>query len=147
VSNFSHELESLLGKHRKSAREIAKATGLSQAALSKWRNAQQTFITEEDLTKISNAITKDRFDQAKLLLAHLKDECIGPAKHLIEINIRDQDTWSLKDDQVHYGPKLSPKLERAFELLKQNVTKNKALADMVLSFADLCERGRGPGTA
>jgi transcriptional regulator with XRE-family HTH domain len=143
MSYFGDALDELLKKANMTGADLARATGISTGAISKWRTGEQTYISEEDLTTVSTALTQGKRDHAELLLAHLKDECIGPAKQLIEINIKGSEkSWSLQEEPPSYGPKLPKKIEHDFEVLRSNVMKNKHLRDSLRAFASLCEHGR-----
>lgn len=141
MSHFAHALEELLKKNRKTAAKLANATKISAAQISKLRNGEQTFINEEDLHKISKAISSDKWDHARLLEAHLLDECFGPAQHLVEIRIkREGDANALKDKGPDYLPRrLPPKFEHDLTVLRTHAIKNKALRDALHSFAEMCE--------
>jgi len=66
--------------------ELSRATGISQPQISKWLRGGQTSLSEDQMTVIANALSKDPSVQAALVAAHLQDEKFGPGSELIAIS-------------------------------------------------------------
>lgn len=114
--------------------ELAKATGLSQAHISRLLSDDQRSVSLEDLRNIAtNISTKDQ-ERAELIRSHLLDENVGPGSDLIDIIIRG----SRQPGQLFETPQppLSPRMERIFEVLRDQ-SHDKYLRTVLEGLADL----------
>lgn len=140
MSYLSRALGDLLTRHNLKPAEVAKATQIEPAKLSRWRSGEQIHISPEDLEKLS-ASFNDPGALAILLKAHLLDECHG-RENLVRIEIAgDIPEPALEASPVPYGRKLPPKIEHALNVIAREITSDKDLKNMILSLANLYEKG------
>lgn len=119
---------------------------MSEPKFSRWLNGRQVYVSPEDMALLSVNIAHTDKEKADLIIAHLKDECQGPGAELVEISFKTDFPYILQDTSAMYGathPPLPPKLERAFAVLRENIT-DPDVRDILLSLADLLSKKRGP---
>lgn len=135
MSYFGTKLGQLLTTKDMSQSDLARLTGISQAHISRMVSGAHPTVAVDDLEKICLNISQIPDERAELIRSHLLDECRGPGSEMIIISIAGGDSMTLNDAPAP----LSLGIERAFDLLRKNVGKNKDLRDILLSLANLCE--------
>lgn len=141
MSHLASELETLLKEKGMRATDLARASGLTQASVSRIRSGGQIWVKASDLEKIAAAIDKSPMIHARLLRAHLLDECSGPGKELIEIELTGRRRRSIHEEAPPYGIKLPPKEEQAMRIISEHVTQDPELRKIILSLASLYAKG------
>lgn len=139
MSYLSRALEELLQRQKLKPADIAKSTKIEPAKISRWRSGEQTHISPDDLAKIAVAL-KAPEAHGMLLRAHLLDECGGHTS-LVNIELRDSKAVSEEPRPDKSFEALPPKLEHAFKILSERVVSDRDLQKMVLSLANLYEKG------
>src|SRR4051812_21152831 len=106
MSNLAEALEALMEKSGiRYAAELARRANVEESAVSRWRNGLQTSITDEDLEKLSRALSNDAKDHARLVAARMLDVRHGPGAELITVEI---DKRELREEPQPYGQKKLP---------------------------------------
>jgi DNA-binding Xre family transcriptional regulator len=121
--------------------DLATKAGIDPATITRWRSGEQISISDEDLEKVATVISDDPREQAELIVARMKDVCIGPGSEFINIDISGGAPMALKESEGSYNVKLPPKVERAFRILRSHVMENKPLRDIIISMANMFQRG------
>jgi len=122
--------------------DLARASGITMAQISRLRNGHQVWMKPEDLKKISQAIAKDstseRFREihARLLYARLLDECVEPGASLITITIHTKS--KPKAVATKRPPVLTPAAQADMDTIAEHISKDKYILDLVHSTARLC---------
>ena len=128
MSYIAEELERQIDQAQTNAKQVADKTGISPSQIYKWINGEQTSITPEQLSSLAKALSKDPFEHASLIRAHLLDECFGPGKELIRIEIAHPS--ELKD-----RPRFRSKREQALAFLTELSIKSKSASDLLIQLA------------
>lgn len=144
MSNFGAKLAELLERHNLRAAQLSQVTGISNALFSKWLNNQQSFVSSDDLSALTTAISSDAREQAELVRAHLLDECVGPGSELLDVRILNASGRAVREDANAYNVPLSPKLQRAFEVLMKESVSDADVRDIIISMANLLDRRPKP---
>jgi DNA-binding Xre family transcriptional regulator len=137
MSHFSRKLEDLLAQKDCRPADLSRKTGISQPQISKWLNGAQTWISQEDLTRICKSLTDDPVEQAELVAAHCRDECYGPAAHLVQIDVSG---GALREESPAYRVQLPRKLDHALDVIRNHLPRDKDLRDIMLSLARIYDR-------
>lgn len=137
MSYLATVLEELREANGLTQSAVSKLSGIPQSQVSRWINGELGSISDDDLIRLSKVFPK-RNEQAQLLRARLMDLCSGPAKDMIEVSITNG-TPSLAEDSVPYKTKLPPKDEKALALLREHMSIDRKLRDMVLALAEYCK--------
>lgn len=141
MSYFGAKLAELLERRNLRAAEVCRASGIKEAMLSRWVNDTQNFVSLEDMAALCTAISDEPKEQAELIRAHLLDECKGPGHKLIDIRILNPGTGrALHTDTPIYRVPLSPKLQRAFDVLMEEAVADADVRDTVLGIAAILDR-------
>jgi len=143
MAYFSQKLQELLDRNEMSQTDLAKATNLSQAHISRLLSDDQRSVSLDDLRAIAtNISTLDR-ERAELIRAHLLDECVGPGSELIDIIINgSRRQASVLNDAP--APPLSPRMERVFQILREQ-SEDKHLRVVLEGLVDLLDPSSSPG--
>lgn len=139
MSNFGAKLEELLEKRKMSAAELSRATGISDALLSKWINGQQRFVSPEHMELLTAAISSQASEQAELIRAHLLDENVGQGSQLIDIHILGSGQV-LHDSGPAYKVVPPLKIQRALEVLGREAITDADIRGILISLASLCDK-------
>lgn len=137
MSYLSHALNELMTEAGIRNVELSRKTKIDQPTISRWRRGEQVSINDEHLQAIAKALTPDPRKQAKLVVARMRDVCYGPGAELVEIRLAGQ---TLREEPIHYGTKLPPQLERAFEIIRGNVNHDDDLRDILIALANLFDK-------
>jgi len=142
MSNFGAKLADLLERSRLSAADLSRLTKISEAQISKWINGKQTYVSAGDLEALCLALTTDIHEQAELIRAHLLDERPETkAGKLIDVRIlTEAGGRALHLDTPIYRVPLSPKLQRAFDVLMEESVADADVRDTVLGIASILDR-------
>lgn len=138
MSYFATALDNLLNRKGVKAADVSRASGLSNTTLSRMLNGQKGDVSREELEKLAPAITPKPEEQAELVMGHMKDHCFGPGSHLIEISIRGG--HKVKEPSAPQKVKLPPKLEEAFEILREAVLNDEDIKNTIIGQANIYKR-------
>lgn len=100
-------------------------------------HGQKRDLSREELEILAPAITSKPEEQAELVMATMKDHCFGPGAELIEIEIRGH---KRKEPAPAQQVKLSPRLEEAFELLRDAVLNDRDFRNNIITQANLWKK-------
>ena len=118
MSHLSQEILRQMKDKKMRAADLSRASGIKEPMLSRWLHDKQTYITGDDLERLCKALSWDKHEQAKLVRAHLLDECHGDAGSMIQIQIADQPELVMREEG---GAPLSEDMQHAFEVLRANI--------------------------
>lgn len=138
MAYFSHKLQELLDRNEMSQTDLARSTGLSQAHISRLLSDDQKSVSLADLENITINISSKPQERAELIRSHLLDECVGPGSELIDIVIREGRGQYMALYDLPGAPPLSPRLERAFEILRRH-SDDKYLRTVIEGLGDLMD--------
>ncbi len=128
MSYLSEELKRQMQAAKLSGSQIAERSKISASQVYKWANDDQTSIDAKQLDALAAALSHDPVDHAKLLVAHLQDECFGTAKGYVTIDLRSE--GELKDK-----PRTMTKGERAIHFLAAERVKDRSVNDLIIDLA------------
>jgi transcriptional regulator with XRE-family HTH domain len=143
MSYFGAKLAELLERRNLRAAEVCRASGIKEAMLSRWVNDTQNFVSLDDLGALCEAISDDPKEQAELIRAHLLDECPPKQKATKLIDVRilsEQGGRALHTDTTVYRVPLTPKLQRAFDVLMEEAVADADVRDVLLGMASILDR-------
>ena len=144
MSHIANAIANELKKSKKTAAEIARASGVHEAQISRFISGTQIYVTAEDLIAIANALSASKTEQAKaharLLHARLLDECSGPGAKFIEILLHDSHApAALCESPVPYKI-LPPAMQENLDTIAASITHNRQVRDLIQATADLCRQ-------
>ena len=128
MSYLSEEIKRQISSANISQLDVSAKSGISQGQISKWINREQTSISAEQIDAIATALSKDRMDHARLLVAHLQDERFGAAKDLVAVDLKSE--FELVD-----RPYSRTKGEKALHFLAEQRVKYKSVDDLIIDLA------------
>ena len=85
MSHIANALDHELKSANRTAADVARATGITEAQLCRLKNGTQVWANPKDLAAHARLAAQCH---ARMLLAHLLDECEGPGAALINISLR-----------------------------------------------------------
>lgn len=128
MSHLSEELTRQLKSIQASVDDITAKCNISRGQIYKWIKSEQTSISAEQLDALASALSSSPMDHAKLLVAHLQDERIGAARHLVRIELDGPDA-------LHDKPRPKTKGEKAIHFLAEQRVENRSVNDLVIDLA------------
>jgi transcriptional regulator with XRE-family HTH domain len=135
MSYFSIALSEILAENQWSQSDLAKFSNLDNGKISRWI-ADNTPIKPDDLERIA-ALLKSSDQQARLIIAHLRDECPkGHGGERIEIKLGSHAVPLLESAT----PPLAAGIERAFQVLRANAPSDTDLREILIHLAKLFEK-------
>lgn len=147
MSFLASQLNALLKEKNLRAIDLARASGLSRALISKIANGEQIWVSPDVLQKLARGIDPNPAilpaTHALLLRSHLMDECSGPGKDFIEISIRSK-ARAGKDLQTMESlsdVKLPPKFEAYMKLIARNIGSDANVRRIVTALGGLLDEG------
>lgn len=149
MSYIANAVDTLLKEKKKSAADLARSSGITEASISRIKGGQQTWISGDDLKRIAASLTPSRGEtlnkiHARLLHAHLLDECQGPGAKYIHIELHTSPVPMILRDTNESKPVLPPKLQHNLDVIAANITTNRHVRDLVESVANICQHGSLP---
>jgi transcriptional regulator with XRE-family HTH domain len=134
MSYTAEALENLMNTRGISAAQLSDRSGIAESKISRWRRADQVFVSEEDHEALAKVLCENDREAASLLGAQLRDRLHGPGAGLIDVSIAER---VLRDAPVRYGTKLPPDLDEAFEVLRTSVMHDPQLRRILEALADM----------
>lgn len=141
MSYLAEEFENLLKENKLRPADVARTSGITEAAISRLRSGAQSYMSSEYLEKIAAAIGSSPMIHARLLRARMLDDCSGPGRDYITIEIRGEKIPRLKEDGPAYAIKLPPKLDAAMRTIAQHLASDTELKNIILGLGNLYARG------
>lgn len=143
MSFLAAELAGILREKEMSPADLSRTSGISRAMLSKIATGAQVWVSPDVLARLAAGIDSAPLVHARLLRAHLLDECSGPGKDYIEIELR---TKRRMPDPLHetappWNVKLPPKIEHYMNLIARNVGSDTKVRSIVTALGGLLEDG------
>ena len=144
MSNIAIAIDGLIKESRPriTGADLARASGINTAQISRIRNGVQQWVNPEDLTKICLALCKDpkspRYAQthARLLYGRLLDECTGPGAALINIKLLTKGELPA----TTHPRALPPSLQQDMDDIANHIESDRTVRDLISSVAKLCRR-------
>jgi len=136
MSYLSNAIDQLLLENKMSGASLARSSKINEAQISRWRNANQEWISPEDLITLSAGFNHRPETHARLLYARLQDELIGPGSRFIGLSLEKIQTIPPPTT----FPILPPKAYNNLLVIANNITTNQTVREMVESIAKLCQK-------
>jgi len=134
-SYFGAALTRLLDAREMTGRELARKSGLIESKISRLKIGEQRYLSRHDLLMITKCFSEWPEEQAKLVAAHLMDECSGPGSELVRITIHDGPKKMLM-------AKISSRVNEAIETILGQVVKDPAKEKFVIELASMFGKGK-----
>lgn len=138
MSYFGTQLDELLNRKQMKAVELSRLSGVDPAMISRYRKGDYVSLSIEELGRLSKAISDDPSEQAQLIRAHLQDQCKGAGSERIRIEI--EGTAHVLQESRYQVP-LPPKLESAMAVIREWVTKDQNVRELVEGLGNLLKSG------
>jgi transcriptional regulator with XRE-family HTH domain len=136
MSYLSTALDELMKEAKMKNADLARASGIDKAKLSRWHRGDQTWIDDHDFAALAKALTNDPRKMAKLLLARMRDSGQGPGAEFIDLSLAGV---TVREPVVAYTAKLPPHIEHAFALLRSYVMRDDDLREILIHLSSLLE--------
>lgn len=149
MSYIANEINRLLIEKKKTAADVARFCGFTDAHISRIKNGVQVWIAAEDLKNIAAAFTTGKGEtynkvHARLLHAHLRDECAGPGAKYISVELLGEPAPMILNDAPNGNPVLPPKMQENLNIIAQGITSNRNVRDLVETAANILRGGSIP---
>lgn len=149
MSNIANEINRLLIEKNKTAADIARFCGFTDAHISRIKNGVQVWISADDLKNIAAAFTTGKGEtynkvHSRLLHAHLQDECHGPGAKYIHIELQGQPLPMILREDSEAKPVLPPKMQENLDIIAAGITSNRNVRDLVETAANILRGGSIP---
>jgi transcriptional regulator with XRE-family HTH domain len=146
MSHIAIELNRLLIERKMTAADLARASKITNAQISRWKSGVQVWIGADDLKNLAAAFTNGRSEtynktHARLLHAHLLDECTGPGAKYIYIELQGKPVPMILKDSADANPILPPRLQENLNTIAKHINDDRNVRDLIESVANLC-RGK-----
>jgi len=126
--------------------ELARATGMQTAQISRIRNGLLNWVSPANLLAIAKAVAGDpkskKFAQvhAKLLFARLMDEYSGPGARFITLKLHSE--CQQHEASAKSWPVLPQAIQADLDIIAVSVEKDRNIRNLIATTANLC-RGKG----
>ena len=148
MSYISNAIEELLVKNKLTAAGLSRASGMTEAQISRYRNGKQTWVSSEDLIRIARGFcpppNADLMPEihAFLLYACLRDVYVGPGADYISIALAaDHAVPGLGEMTRPAMPILPPRDQQNLDVIAINIPKDRNIRDLTESVANFCRGG------
>jgi DNA-binding Xre family transcriptional regulator len=150
MSHLAIAIDQLLQETNQTAADLSRARGITEAQISRFRSATQIWVGAGHLEAIARGLARKAATEfskihARLLLAHMQDECHGPGAKYIrtELLIAPITTPAEHRD----APVLVPRAQENLEILAGRISANRHIRDMVEVLANHCRSSSSQGRA
>ena len=141
MSYLSHAIARMLVEHKMTAADLAQASGMTEAQISRFRNGLQTWISAEDMCKLAGGYVSNhgityQKAHAELMQAHLLDECSGPGAEYISIQRTDggqRFPFPMGSDRVV----LAPEPQAALDTIRSHITYDLNIRHIIQGIAGM----------
>ena len=142
MSNISNALTEELRGAKKTAADLSRACGMTEAQISRLKSGYQKWIGEDTLVSFASALYPGKSElfakcHARLLYAHLLDECSGPGAKHIELKLNPNLIPTTPKSTKKEKPVLAPDFQKDLDTLIAN-SQNKDVRNAVASIAAMC---------
>ena len=142
MSNISNALTEELLASKKTAADLSRACGMTEAQISRLKSGYQQWIGEDTLIKFSRSLYPENSDlaakcHARLLYAHLSDEYVGPGVKYIDLKLNLASNHTRSKQTEKEKRVLPPDFQRDLDTLIAN-NQNKDVRNAVASIAAMC---------
>jgi DNA-binding Xre family transcriptional regulator len=146
MSYIANAIDELLKEHNTNGADLARKTGLNPAQISRWKNAEQKSIKPDCLLKLAEGFCPNRKTErfvkthARLLHAHLLDECIGPGAKYITIEMPNNPNPILVATARIEESVLPPNKKKNLDVVEEQMkNKNRLVSEIIRVLAENCE--------
>jgi hypothetical protein len=136
MSYLANAIDELLNEYNKNGAEIARTSGLNPAQISRWKNAEQMSIKPDCLNKLARAFSPSPKVHARLLSAHLRDQCSGPGAKYITINLLSN---PIPAALTQLKPKLPPRIQQNLDIITKHISEHRLVRDIIEILANECK--------
>lgn len=137
MSYLATELARILKQNGLKAAELARKSQLGRPEISRWLNGLQVYISEEDLTAIARASSKNPKDHARLVWARLMDVKKGPGAELVKVTVLDEPMSG--EECPAYAVKLPPKVQADMDKIMAAIGDDPQLRRIIHGLANYLE--------
>ena len=137
MSYLANAIDELSNENNKNGAEIARISGLNPAQISRWKNAEQMSIKPDCLNKLARAFSPSPEVHARLLSAHLRDQCSGPGANYISIKLLLNPS---PDVTRQLQPVLTPGIKQDLNDIMKCVSEYHFARDMIKIIAKECRK-------
>jgi len=134
MSHLANAIDQLMIEFKKTGAELARSTGLNAAQISRWKSADQTSIKPDCLKDLAAGFSPNARVHARLLYAHLQDECTGAGAQFITIKLAAAPTTTAA---VAHKQVLPPQVQQDIDILTAAVGSDKRIRDIIHTLAAL----------
>jgi DNA-binding Xre family transcriptional regulator len=139
--NIANVLNQILNEKDMKAAELARASGVTQAQLSRLRSGEQVWINPKDMSAIANALAGEHRSElpkihARLLYAHLCDECTGLGAKLISIELKSAP--KSKSSESRDEPILPPRCKENLDVIAEHITQSRYVKNFIENLSEMC---------
>jgi transcriptional regulator with XRE-family HTH domain len=143
MSNIANALDTELKLAKKTGAELARASGVNEAQISRIKTGDQVWVSPEDLNRLANGLYPKQTESAvkchaRLLHAHVLDECTGPGADLISIALKTNPSPKLNISTCTTKSVLPPAVQQNLDVIAENISENRHVRDFIQTIADFC---------
>jgi len=136
MSHLANAIDQLMIEFKKTGAELARSTGLNAAQISRWKSADQTSIKPDCLKDLAAGFSPNARVHARLLYAHLQDECTGAGAQFITIKLAAAPTTTAPATHKQVLP---PQVQQDLDIITAAVVSDKRIRDIVHTISALCQ--------
>jgi DNA-binding Xre family transcriptional regulator len=139
--NIANVLNQILNEKDMTAAELARTSGVTQAQISRLRTGEQIWINPKDMFVIAKALAGEHRSElpkihARLLYAHLCDECTGLGAKLISIELRSAS--ESKPVVTREEPVLPPRCKENLDVIAEHIAQNRYVKNFIENLSEMC---------
>ena len=143
MSHIANELNRLLQETHKTAAEVSRDTGITDAQLSRLKSAVQVWVGPEDLQKLARSFAAGAGEayekiHARLLRARLLDENAGPGAKYLRIELQDEPAPLSLGEALGAKKVLPPRVQENLDTIAAHISDNRNVRNFVEVVANLC---------
>jgi transcriptional regulator with XRE-family HTH domain len=143
MSNISNTIDELMKEHKLNASELAARAVLIPAHISRLKSGAQVYMKPKTIIKLAAGFCPNKQSErfvkthARLLFAHLHDECSGAGAKYITIKMPDNPNLdaATRDKIV-----LPPGIQKNLDVIREQITKNRVVREIIRVLAKDCEQ-------
>lgn len=144
MSHIANAIEELLKEKQVTAADVAHVSGMPEAQISRIRNGRQVWISSKDLLGLATALAPQAGEElckihARLLFAHLRNECSGPGRACLSINLNSELAAQQNCREITKPNVMLPlKLREDLTVIEQHISGNRLVRNLIAPIADYC---------
>ena len=141
MSHLAVAIDQLMHEHQRTGADLARTTGLNPAQISRWKNADQISIKPDCLQRLACGFSSTPDAHARLLFAHLQDECSAPGESMISLELRAPARPAKRAAAPERPrPILAPSIQVNLDIIASRLATDQHVREMVETAANYCRR-------